>query len=163
MNLIRLGKVSSINYKNGTIKVTYADKNGAVTKEIPTLSFEYNMPEVGDLVFVVHLSNGTEAAFVAGTPFSEGRVPLSFGEGIYRKDFDKVGSAYIKYDSKNKKLEIMCPDGDITISANNINIEANKIDIKASSGSLIFNGIDITKHIHTDSVGGSTTGPQNGG
>ena len=61
MGDIRIGKVSSIDYENGMIRVLYTDRDGAVTKTLPVVTFndEYKMPQVGQYVLVVHLSNGS--------------------------------------------------------------------------------------------------------
>ena len=66
---LRIGKVSSIDYDHGMIRVVYTDRDKAVTKPLPVLTFndEYKMPKVGQYVLVGHLSNGTEAAYVMGT------------------------------------------------------------------------------------------------
>ena len=60
-NNIRLGKISAIDYAAGTVRVVYHEKDDAVTAPIPLISSEYFMPEVDDMVMVLHLSNGTEA------------------------------------------------------------------------------------------------------
>lgn len=73
MGDIRIGKVSSIDYDNGMVQVLYTDRDGAVTKALPVLTFndEYKMPSVGSYVLVVHLSNGTEAGYILGTYWNE--------------------------------------------------------------------------------------------
>ena len=60
-DLIRVGCVSKINYEEGTIEVTYPDRDDAVTDPFPVLSFndEYKMPDIGQDVLVLHLSNGS--------------------------------------------------------------------------------------------------------
>lgn len=47
--LIRIGKVSSIDYANGMISVTYPDMDGATTDNFPVFSLtdEYKMPGIG--------------------------------------------------------------------------------------------------------------------
>lgn len=62
-NNIRLGKISAVDYAAGTVRVVYHEKDDAVTAPIPLISSEYFMPEVDDMVMVLHLSNGTEAAW----------------------------------------------------------------------------------------------------
>ena len=44
---IRLGKVSSIDYPSGMIRVVYHEKDDDVTRLIPLLASEYAMPPVG--------------------------------------------------------------------------------------------------------------------
>ena len=40
-NEIRVGKISSVDYPSGTVRVVYEDQDDAVTRPIPLLSFEY--------------------------------------------------------------------------------------------------------------------------
>ena len=97
---IRVGKVSSIDYPSGMIRVVYHDKDDDVTRPIPLFSSEYAMPPVGALVAVVHLSNGAEAGVVLGRPWSNKLTPPEGFQGLYRKDFDlKPGQCYIRYDA----------------------------------------------------------------
>ena len=97
---IRVGKVSSIDYPSGMIRVVYHDKDDDVTRPIPLFSSEYAMPPVGALVAVVHLSNGAEAGVVLGRPWSAKLTPPEGFQGLYRKDFDlKPGQCYFRYDA----------------------------------------------------------------
>ena len=97
---IRVGKVSSIDYPSGMIRVVYPDMDDDVTRPIPLFSSEYAMPPVGALVAVVHLSNGAEAGVVLGRPWSAKLTPPEGFEGLYRKDFDLTpGQCYFRYDA----------------------------------------------------------------
>lgn len=97
---IRVGKVSSIDYPSGMIRVVYHDKDDDVTRPIPLFSSEYAMPPVGALVAVVHLSNGAEAGVVLGRPWSAKLTPPEGFQGLYRKDFDLTpGQCYFRYDA----------------------------------------------------------------
>ena len=97
---VRVGKVSSIDYPSGMIRVVYHDKDNDVTRPIPLFSSEYAMPPVGALVAVVHLSNGAEAGVVLGRPWSAKLTPPEGFEGLYRKDFDLTpGQCYFRYDA----------------------------------------------------------------
>ena len=97
---IRVGKVSSIDYSSGMIRVVYHDKDDDVTRPIPLFSSEYAMPPVGALVAVVHLSNGAEAGVVLGRPWSAKLTPPEGFQGLYRKDFDLTpGQCYFRYDA----------------------------------------------------------------
>lgn len=97
---IRVGKVSSIDYPSGMVRVTYPDMDDDVTRLIPLFSSEYAMPPVGALVAVVHLSNGAEAGVVLGRPWSAKLTPPEGFEGLYRKDFDLTpGQCYFRYDA----------------------------------------------------------------
>ena len=118
-NNIRLGKISAIDYAAGTVRVVYHEKDDAVTAPIPLISSEYFMPEVDDMVMVLHLSNGTEAGVVLGRPWSEKNKPPEGSKGLYRKDLARSpGEAMIRY--KDGTMTIKAPklviDGTVTVS-----------------------------------------------
>lgn len=106
MNETRVGRVSKINYEDGTIEVLYTDRDNEVTAELPVLNFgnEYHMPKIDDMVMVMHLSNGCEMGVVLGTFWSGGNPPQESGEGLYRKEYgSKPGEAYTRF--KNGAME----------------------------------------------------------
>ena len=97
-NEIRVGKVSTVDYQPGMIRVVYHDQDDSVTRPIPTLSTEYKMPKIGDQVLVIHLSNGTEAGVILGRPWSDKNRPPESGPGLYRKELGQaIGEAVIRY------------------------------------------------------------------
>lgn len=107
MEGIRTGKVSSIDYDNGMLKILYEDKDGAVTRAFPCLSMngEYKMPKVGDHVLVLHLSNGAEAGVVMGTYWNEAVKSELTGEDVYRKELsNKPGKAYLQHKDGNFEM-----------------------------------------------------------
>lgn len=87
METVRIGKVSKVDKKNGTVSVFYEDK-GSTTDLIPycCLGFEYHMPDKGDMVLVVHLSNGTEAGICLGPFWNPSNKPKDPSK-TYRKDY----------------------------------------------------------------------------
>ncbi len=108
-NGIRVGRVSSIDYASGMIKVVYTDKDNSVTRSIPYLNMngEYKMPNIDDMVLVLHLSNGSAMAIVAGTFWNEANKPVEGGKGLFRKELGREpGEAYFRYDSDKKELSI---------------------------------------------------------
>lgn len=112
---IRMGKVSSIDYASGMIRVAYHEKDDSVTRLIPLLSDEYNIPEIGDQVLVLHLSNGMEAGVVLGRPWSLKNKPVEGAKGLYRKEYGRIpGEAFVRY-----------KDGILTIKAENVVIEGD--------------------------------------
>lgn len=117
---IRTGEVSSIDFVNGMIQVTYPDRDNDVTDSIPYLSLngEYKMPNVGDMVLVLHLSNSSTFGVALGTFWSNGNKPYKTGKGLYRKELSNtINEAYIEYDSTTKTL---------VIEADNVVIQTNK-------------------------------------
>lgn len=127
-NNIRLGKISAIDYAAGMVRVVYHEKDDSVTRLIPLISAEYFMPEIGDQVLVLHLSNGTEAGVVLGRPWSEKNKPPEGAAGLYRKDLARApGEAMIRYDGST--LTIKCA-GAIKIEAGGaITINGATIDL----------------------------------
>jgi len=125
-NMIRIGKVSSINYDRGAVKVTFPDKDDIVSDFLPYLSFEYNMPEVGDTVLCVFLPNGISKGFCLGQPYSLKNMPVQPGPQYYYKNI--YDEAFYQYDKNSKTL---------TIDADNIVLNAaTSIVLKAPTITL---------------------------
>lgn len=124
-DLIKIGSISSINYENGTVQVLFQDKDASVSKDLPLLSFEYNMPKVGDSVLCVFLPNGRGEGFCIGSYFNDNHHPVDHGE-VYRKDF--IDEAFIKYEKSTRTLTIYAEniklignvivDGDLSVNGN---------------------------------------------
>lgn len=132
---IRVGKISSVDYAAGTVHVAYPDKDGSVTANLPLLSDEYRMPEVGDMVLVLHLSNGAEAGVVLGRYWSRNNTPPEGVAGLYRKDLSRIpGEAVIRYDGST--LTIQC--------AHSVRIKASGDVAIDAGGDVRVNGTDIT-------------------
>lgn len=100
---LRIGKISSFNYPNGTARVTYEDKDQSTTTEMAFIAYEYWMPKVGDQVLVAHLSTGTSAAIVLGPVWHDGYRPTEGFEGLYKKEYaNRPGKAGERYDAKGE-------------------------------------------------------------
>lgn len=122
--LIRLGNVSSINYEAGTIRVTYPDLDNSVTDDLPVLHFggKYKMPEIDEDVLVLHLSNGAEVGFVAGSYWSEEDPPAFSGPGVFLQEFAaEAGIAYALY--RNQELRIKAPKIILETDAGEVDID----------------------------------------
>ena len=146
MDTLRLGKISTINYKDGTARVLYTDRDNAVTAELPLLSFEYRMPAVDDFVLVCHLPNGGAAGIILGPVWNDNNRPPEGKEGLYRKDFDKTaGKCFLRYDGN--ELQLVAPK--LTLSGAS----------SADWDELLARIEKLERHTHTDSMGGSTSAP----
>lgn len=106
MNEIRIGMVSSVNYKRGTVDVVFQDKDSSVLLDLPLFSAEYQMPSVNDLVTVIFQTNSDKSAkgYVVGKPYSSDNMPEQSGKGVYFKRFGR--NAYMKYDPESDTLYI---------------------------------------------------------
>lgn len=170
-SVIRQGKVSAIDYKAGMVQVVYHDKDDAVTKMIPLISAEYKMPEIGDLVLVVHLSNGTEAGVVLGRPWSGKNPPPESGAGLYRKDLGRqAGEAVIRYKGGKLDIEVgtvhftgdLVIDGNVEIAGDLTvtgSITAKEVTAEVD---VVGGGVSLAHHTHNCSCAlssGSTTPP----
>jgi len=120
-NMIRVGLVNSIDPVKGTVKVFFPDKDNTVSSDLPLLSFEYNIPSVGDQVVCLFLGNGLERGFCLGSFYSDISPPPVTSENVYRKQFDD--GTYIEYNKSNKTLQV-ASSKPITLKGN-VKIEGN--------------------------------------
>lgn len=106
--LIRLGRVSAIDYEKGMMQVTYPDLDDAVTRYLPYMSFndEYKMPEIGEDVYVLHLPSGQAGGVVIGPAWNKAAPPAQGGAGLYRKEVGtKNGEAFVRYQSPTYEID----------------------------------------------------------
>lgn len=139
---IRIGKISSINYKSGMARVVYPDRSNQVTSELPFLATEYAMPKVGDMVLVVHLSNGMAAGVILGRFWSDANKPSSGAEGVYRKDLSNTPGETV----------VTCKDGVLTIKADNIVVDG-KVSV---TGDVTAGGKSLESHVHSMGTGNTS-------
>lgn len=89
---IRMGFINSYNKETGMATIYYPDRNHEVTTEMPVLApfGLLQQFEKEDPVFVLHLSNGTEAGVVLGGYSIDGDVPAAMvstdGSNLILKD-----------------------------------------------------------------------------
>lgn len=75
--IIRVGKVSSTNPAQMSVRVTFPDEAGLVSDDLQVLcqgsksDKDYWMPDVGEQVLCVFLPSGRNRGYVLGTFFSE--------------------------------------------------------------------------------------------
>lgn len=130
---IRIGRVSSVNYDTGMMRVVYNDKGKTVTKELPFLNYneEYTMPTIGEQVLTAHLSNGNSRGVVVGKMWNKKNRPAESGKGIYRKELSRSrGSAYIRYEDETGIYYLVAGTVKIT-GINEIELGAPKISVDA--------------------------------
>lgn len=108
VDVIRVGKIHTINYASGTASVVYNDRNNQPSPQFPFLSFAYDMPKVDDTVVVLLLPNSTSKGFILGVPWSVKKKPSGGGAGIFYKEFPD--GSHIRYDSKAKTMDISAPN-----------------------------------------------------
>ena len=119
---IRIGKISKIDYGSGMAEVTYPDMDNAVTAPFPILSFndEYKMPQIGEEVAVLHLSNGTANGVILGPYWNLAKPPAVSGENVFRKELSKTpGQAYVQFkdgtvEYRGPAIRYVCGSGAFT-------------------------------------------------
>ena len=139
-DVVRIGRVSKINYDTGMIEATYPQYDNSVTPEFPVISFndEYKMPKIGDEIAVLHLSNGAAAGVILGHYWNETNTPAETGEGLFLKQFAlEAGKAYLRYKAGAMLMK----------SDNSITLDANTITFKCSAGTATV--ADIIAHMRT--------------
>lgn len=120
----RIGTVSSTDAETGMVSVLYRDRDEEVTQMLPYATFngEYKLPQVGDKVIVIHLSNGKEMAVVLGTYWNKSHP--AGNPGAYHKELGE--GAYFNY---HKEV--------LTIAAEHIQLTATKDNESFSVASLM--------------------------
>jgi hypothetical protein len=158
MMINRVGKISSINYKDGTARVTYDDQDGNTTPEIPFMASEYLMPKIGDPVLVMHRQNGGASALILGRFWHDDNRPETYGEGIYRKEFaNEQGVAGMTYEAKTDTLTIQAGGCTLKMTGGKLTITAPSGVV--ASGDVVASGVSLKSHTHPGCQGGSTGAP----
>jgi uncharacterized protein len=93
--------VETYTLNDKTLTYTFRIRQDSVSAPLPMFNGEYKMPDVGDAVVCLFLSNNPARGYCLGTPNSS---PAVAGERIFYKDF--FGKASIKYDSSTDTLTI---------------------------------------------------------
>lgn len=97
---LRIGRISSVDRRSNTARVTYEDHGSSTTSELPFLSWIYRMPQIGQFVLVGHLANGSgsSSAIILGPIMTEEdyRDDLE-AEESYADLSEIPGEAFIKY------------------------------------------------------------------
>lgn len=168
-NLIRIGKVSSVNYQKGTARVYFPDDDGIVSYDLPVLhrnalkNKDYNMPDIDERVLCLFLSSGVETGFILGSIYTD-IVPTPESTGDKRTVVFEDGSRF-SYDRKTHQF-----DGQIegtTIKANRQDIEintphdvkvttANNVEVTAANAVTITGTNNVTVNTKTAIVNAET-------
>jgi len=147
-NMIRYGKVSSVNAKLHTVRVAFADKSGVVSHALPVVvpgslkNKHYNLPDVDEDVVCLFLPNGMQRGFVLGSFYNVNNQPP-----VSSADKDHVtfsDGTVMEYDRASKTL---------TVNA------VGTVNITGVSGDVTINGISLVNHTH----GGVRSGSDNTG
>ena len=158
---LRVGKITAIYYEKGTARVTYDDRDKAVSKELPFLFSEIFPYKIDDLVWTARLSSNRADGIIIGLANSEVTPPAEGKDGLYRKDFSREpGEAYLRYDPDSKELKISSNQKlTITVDGSAEIAVSGDAQITASSGDVKIGSISLVNHTHT-CPDGTTSKPQ---
>lgn len=169
-DMLRVGRISSINPTKGMARVTYEDRDNSVTDELPMLSFGfvYWMPRVGDPVIVLHFGNGTESGVILGRYYCDENIPPEGKTEFFRQEFERGGQSFLRHAEgavtelyvKPAGLLVTATEGGVTIDAKSggykLTATAGGVQIDAASGGVKITGnVDIKGAL---SVSGTITG-----
>ena len=126
-NLIRAGVVSAVFPERCAARVTYQDRDGLVSAELPVLQSSclnnkfYSLPDVGDSVVVLSFPNDQSgnSGVILGSFYTEKNPPPADNQDISTIKFSD--ETYIRYNRESHLLEINC--------VGNIKINGKRIDL----------------------------------
>lgn len=135
---IRVGRVSSVDYESGTYEVVYNERDQSVTKRVNAVANGlYCMPKIGQMVCVLHRSNGSASAISVGTVWNQANRPVEGKKGLYRRELsEEPGNVFERYD--NETGDFMMKVNGVTISVDrsgNVSVDgARGMTVRAEDG-----------------------------
>ena len=152
---LRLGRVSSINYKEVSVSVEFNNSPGKISGGLKVLSDhtskekDYSLPSVGEEVLCVFLPNAPNVGFVLGSYYSGKNLPIDTGKIKYILFPD---GTKIKYNMETSVLEVDCV-GDVNISSGTVvNIKSQEVNIDADSFNVTANESNFDHKINCADV-----------
>lgn len=135
-NIIRIGCVSSVDPQQCTARVTFNDKDGMVSNDLPIIvpcsksNKAYWLPDIDTQVLCIFLpnpsGNGINDGYIVGAFYSDVDTPAENGPKIKSLKFDD--GSYVRYDGAGN-IQIhaagsitITADGSITINGATVNI-----------------------------------------
>lgn len=157
-NLIRVGRVSSVNPAACTARVAFEDRSDVVSYELPTLvsgslqAKEYWLPVPGEQVLCLFLPSGNAQGFIVGSIYSEKNKPPV--ASATKRHITFPDGTKLEYDWNTSTLSINAAGAINIVASGNVNV----------IGDVIAEGISLKTHTHSDVMSGpSSTGPPEGG
>ena len=178
--MIKVGRVSVINYKKGVVRVEYPD-NKTQSPELIVLQgrvngrYSYSMPEIGEIGLCITLDNSFEGYYLGGGYTDKYVIPEGAKKGATVQKFKDGGS--IIYDEKTSTLTLTSMKEIKIISKEKIVLNAPIIESEGDwniKGSLLVSklikstvdvvakAISLLQHKHGGIQGGNsdTGGPK---
>ena len=137
--VLRIAKISSIDYAKGTASVTFEDREKATTDKIPFLSWFYRMPKVADRVLVGYLTNGSSSAVILGPVWNEKNRPSESGKGVGMIELgENAGTAYVRWLQNVLTLHgaTVNLDGDVKLKGRTATLQATLSNLESRVSEL---------------------------
>jgi phage baseplate assembly protein V len=153
-NLVRVGRVSSINSANATVRVVFEDRENMVSYDLPVIvrqsmsNKEYWMPDVGEQVLCLFLPNGNAQGFCLGSFYSDEDQPPVDDPNKWHVRFEDGTS--IEYDRDSHTLTADVKGAVNIIATEGVTITGN-LQVNGSinaTGSIIDVGGNTNHHSH---------------
>lgn len=77
-NIVKAGRVNSIDRDKGTVKVLFEDRDNTISDNLPLFEF-VAFPNVGDRVVCIFIGNSIDVGFCLGRYYSNENPPPSEG------------------------------------------------------------------------------------
>lgn len=153
-NLVRVGRVSSINPGAGTIRVVFEDRQNMVSYDLPVLvrqslkNKDYFMPDIGEQVVCLFLPSGNAQGFCLGSFYSDvDRPPVSNPD---KRHVTFADGTSVEYDRGTHTLTVNA-QGPVNITAT-VGVTVNS-DLRvngniSATGTIIDSGGNTNHHSH---------------
>lgn len=151
-NLIRIGRVSSVDPGNATARVVF-ESQGVVSYELPVLqrqtlkNKDYWMPDVGEYVVCIFLPTGNAEGFILGAIYWNDNLPPE--NSIDKRAIFFEDGTSIEYDRASHTMTLNVTGPVNIVASGNVNV----------TGDVIADGISLKTHVHPENDNGGPTGP----
>lgn len=170
-NLIRIGKVSSVNASNCTARVSFDDKDSMISHNLPVMqkntkeNRDYYLPDVDEMVICIFLPNGEQEGYILGSYYGDLDTPPV--DSTDKRGINFSDNTSIFYDRENHEMSVNI-EGilDCKIKNVHIHVEENKVKVTCDDMSLSINGdlelqIQGNLNVEAKEVNVSTVGDLN--
>lgn len=144
--MIKTGKVSSINRKDGTVQVVFGDQDDMVSADLPMLSHLYDMPDPDDQVLCIFADNASQQGFCLGRFYCDA-IPGADEEVVRWRAVKDKDDSFVEWDA-NGNLNVKNNKADMTIDTK------GKVIIKQAAAIEITTAADVKITCATLSVSG---------
>lgn len=154
-SFMRLGEVTSIDFANVKVRVTFDDEDGMTSNWLPVMqrntiaNQDYWLPDIGEDVVCVFFKEGAEDGFVLGSIYA-GDVKPPENNGDKRTVVFKDGTR-VSYDRAQHHLDIAIEETTLHADRSKVNVQAPD-EISATSKKITVSGSESVSVSGSQSV-----------